>query len=102
MLKFGIISIQTFFSNIVQLSRKIPLEKLIKSFSTNPKERLGIKRNKISEGSEASFTIFDPKGSWDFDSKSNLSKSSNSPWLNWSLKGKVIAIVKGNKIKEMP
>jgi len=100
--KFGIISIQTFFSNIVQLSRKIPLETLIKSFSSNPKERLGIKRNKISEGSEASFTIFDPKGSWDFDSKSNLSKSSNSPWLNWSLKGKVIAIVKGNRIKEIP
>ena len=100
--KFGIISIQTFFSNIVQLSRKIPLETLIKLFSSNPKERLGIKRNDISEGSEASFTIFDPEGSWDFNSKSNLSKSSNSPWFNWSLKGKVIAIVKGSRIKEMP
>ena len=100
--KFGIISIQTFFSNIVQLSRKIPLETLIKLFSSNPKERLGIKRNDISEGSEASFTIFDPEGSWDFNSKSNLSKSSNSPWFNWSFKGKVIAIVKGSRIKEMP
>tara|TARA_B100001564_G_scaffold77955_1_gene62394 strand:+ start:4019 stop:5287 length:1269 start_codon:yes stop_codon:yes gene_type:complete len=98
---FGIISIQTFFSNIVELSRKIPLDILLKTFSSKPKEILGIERSSISEGSKASFTIFNSDGSWDYDEKINLSKSINSPWLNWSLKGRVEAVIKGNKIKEI-
>ena len=98
---FGVISLQTFFSNIVQLSRKIPLENLIKTFSTNPKKILGVETNSVVEGSKASFTVFDPDGSWDYNENSNLSKSINSPWLNWSLKGKVKAVIKDNRIKEI-
>jgi len=98
---FGVISLQTFFSNIVQLSRKIPLENLIKTFSTNPKKILGVETYSVVEGSKASFTVFDPEGSWDFNENSNLSKSINSPWLNWSLKGKVKAVIKENRIKEI-
>ena len=98
---FGVISLQTFFSNIVQLSRKIPLENLIKTFSTNPKKILGVETYSVVEGSKASFTVFDPDGSWDYNENSNLSKSINSPWLNWSLKGKVKAVIKDNMIKEI-
>ena len=98
---FGVISLQTFFSNIVQLSRKIPLENLIKTFSTNPKKILGVETYSVVEGSKASFTVFDPDGSWDYNENSNLSKSINSPWLNWSLKGKVKAVIKDNRIKEI-
>ena len=98
---FGVISLQTFFSNIVQLSRRIPLENLIKTFSTNPKKILGVETYSVVEGSKASFTAFDPDGSWDYNENSNLSKSINSPWLNWSLKGKVKAVIKDNRIKEI-
>ncbi len=99
--KFGIISIQTFFSNIIELSRKIPLDVLLKTFSSKPKEILGIERSSISEGSKASFTIFDSDGSWDYKEKVNLSKSINSPWLNWSLKGRVEAVIRGNNLKKI-
>ena len=98
---FGVISLQTFFSNIVQLSRRIPLENLIKTFSTNPKKILGVETYSVVEGSKASFTVFDPDGSWDYNENSNLSNSINSPWLNWSLKGKVKAVIKDNRIKEI-
>ena len=98
---FGVISLQTFFSNIVQLSRRIPLENLIKTFSTNPKKILGVETYSVVEGSKASYTVFDPDGSWDYNENSNLSKSINSPWLNWSLKGKVKAVIKDNRIKEI-
>ena len=98
---FGVISLQTFFSNIVQLSRRIPLENLIKTFSTNPKKILGVETYSVVEGSKASFTVFDPDGSWDYNENSNLSKSINSPWLNWSLKGRVKAVIKDNRIKEI-
>tara|TARA_Y100001935_G_scaffold145928_1_gene120599 strand:- start:164 stop:1432 length:1269 start_codon:yes stop_codon:yes gene_type:complete len=98
---FGMISLQTFFSNIVQLSGRIPLENLIKTFSTNPKKILGVETYSVDVGSKASFTVFDPDGSWDYNENSNLSKSINSPWLKWSLKGKVKAVIKDNRIKEI-
>ena len=45
----------------------------------------------------SSLTILDEEGSWDYNELTNSSKSSNSPWLNWSLKGKVSGVVLGNK-----
>lgn len=92
---FGIISIQTFYSNILELSRKIPFEKLLPTFTSNPRKILGLENNKIEEGSFASLTIFDAEGSWDYNEETNISKSLNSPWLNWSLKGKVKGVVVG-------
>ena len=92
---FGIISIQTFYSNILELSRKIPFDKLLPKFTSNPRKILGLDTNKIEEGDFASLTIFDDKGSWDYNEETNLSKSLNSPWLNWSLKGNVKGVVVG-------
>ena len=63
----------------------------------NPRKILGIEVPEISEGSFSSLTILDEEGSWDYNELTNLSKSSNSPWLNWSLKGKVSGVVLGNK-----
>ena len=92
---FGIISIQTFYSNILELSRKIPFDKLLPKFTSNPRKILGLDTNKIEEGDFASLTIFDDKGSWDYNEETNISKSLNSPWLNWSLKGHVKGVVVG-------
>ena len=92
---FGIISIQTFYSNILELSRKIPFDKLLPTFTSNPRKILGLDTNKIEEGHFASLTIFDDKGSWDYNEETNISKSLNSPWLNWSLKGNVKGVVVG-------
>ena len=95
---FGIISMQTFYSNIVEISRNVPFEKLLDKFTVNPRKILGINNPEIKVGSKASLTIFDQNGSWDFNESTNLSKSSNSPWMDWSLRGKVEGVVVGNKI----
>ena len=63
----------------------------------NPRNILGITNPEIKEGSYASLTIYDEKGSWDYNDSTNLSKSSNSPWMNWSLRGYVKGVVSGNK-----
>ena len=94
---FGIISIQTFYSNILEISRSIPLDVLIEKFTVNPRKVLGLEVPKIEEGSFSRLTILDEEGSWDYNETTNLSKSSNSPWMDWSLKGKVSGIVYGNK-----
>ena len=94
---FGIISLQTFFSNMLELSSKISFDKIIQKVTFNPRKILGINSPEIKIGDRALFTIFDDKGSWDFNENTNLSKSSNSPWMNWSLRGKVNGVVVGSK-----
>ena len=94
---FGIISIQTFYSNILEISRHISEDILIEKFTKNPRKILGLEIPKIEEGSFSLLTVLDEEGSWDYNETSNLSKSSNSPWMDWSLKGKVSGIVFGNK-----
>lgn len=94
---FGIISLQTFYSNMLELSGKISLDKILEKVSINPRKILGLSCPEIEIGERALFTIFDENGSWDFNEKTNLSKSSNSPWMNWSLRGKVNGVVVGCK-----
>ena len=94
---FGIISIQTFYSNILEISRHISEDILIEKFTKNPRKILGLEIPKIEEGSFSLLTVLDEEGSWDYNETSNLSKSSNSPWMDWSLKGKVSGVVFGSK-----
>ena len=82
---------------MLELSGKISLDKILEKVSINPRKILGLSCPKIEIGERALFTIFDENGSWDFNEKTNLSKSSNSPWMNWSLRGKVNGVVVGCK-----
>tara|TARA_B100000242_G_scaffold142940_1_gene101745 strand:+ start:371 stop:1630 length:1260 start_codon:yes stop_codon:yes gene_type:complete len=94
---FGIISIQTFYSNILEISRHMSEDILIEKFTTNPRKILGLEIPRIEEGSFSLLTVLDEEGSWDYNETTNLSKSSNSPWMDWSLKGKVSGVVFGSK-----
>ena len=94
---FGIISIQTFYSNVLEISRHISEDTLIEKFTKNPRKILGLEIPKIEEGSFSLLTVLDEEGSWDYNETTNLSKSSNSPWMDWSLKGKVSGVVFGSK-----
>ena len=76
---FGIISIQTFYSNILEISRHISEDILIEKFTKNPRKILGLEIPKIEEGSFSLLTVLDEEGSWDYNETTNLSKSSNSP-----------------------
>ena len=95
--RYGMISLQTFFSNILILSNKIDLELLIPKFTTNPRKILNLPERVIKIDSPASLTIFDKNSSWDYNIENNLSKSSNSPWLDWSLRGMVFGVVNSKK-----
>ena len=44
---FGIISLQTFYSNLVEISRKIPFEILAEKITTNPRKILALKTLKL-------------------------------------------------------
>ncbi len=91
--KSGMISLETAFSMVCMALPEISAERITELFSSKPAEIFGIKNDIIEKDSRASFTIFDTNGEWEYNLKNKKSKSSNSPLLNKTLKGKVLGIV---------
>ncbi len=93
----GIINLQTSFSCALESLKDENIEAIVNCFTTNPRAILGIKNPEITEGSEANLTLFSLTQQTTLTEKSNNSKSKNSPFLNKSLKGKVIGVINGGK-----
>jgi dihydroorotase len=49
----------------------------------------------------ADITIFDPAAQWTVEADKLQSKSKNSPFLGWQLKGKAVATVVAGKAVEL-
>ncbi|ADB42581.1 dihydroorotase [Spirosoma linguale] len=88
---FGIIGLETVFSNAVMHNQDLPLPQLIEKLTTRPRQILRLPVTAIAEGQPATLTLFDPAGSWTYDR--TFSKSKNSPFLGQTLTGRVIGTV---------
>ena len=99
---FGIIGLETSLGlTITELVEKkvITISRAIELMSVNPRKILNLKPILFTPGEQANFSIIDPEAEWIVTSSSLQSKSSNTPFLNRSLKGKATGIFhKGNYI----
>ncbi len=96
---FGIIGFETALSLSMKLINEgLSLKEIIKKFTVGPAKVLGIDRGKIKEGSRADIVIFDPDYEWVYKKEEIKSKSKNSPFIGWKLKGKVILTISCGKI----
>ncbi|MBF0118219.1 MAG: dihydroorotase [Desulfobacterales bacterium] len=90
----GIIGMET----AIPLSLKfLDIKNLIEKMSKNPSKILGLKRE-FKIGSYADITIIDPNFNFIVDSKTFKSKSRNTPFNGWKLKGKAILTMVEGKI----
>jgi dihydroorotase len=99
---FGITGLETELAlSLMQLvhSGRLGLAELITRFTVAPARLLGLAKGTLSVGADADVTIFDPEHEWVFDKTASASKSGNSPFAGWWLKGKAVAtIVAGRKV----
>ncbi|MFN3550716.1 MAG: dihydroorotase [Endomicrobiia bacterium] len=97
---FGIIGLETLLPlSITYLyhKHKIPLIKILKKLTTNPAKIFSLpNKGKLELGYDADIVIFDPEE--EFVVKNFVSKSSNSPFIGWKLKGKVKYTICNGKI----
>ncbi|WP_436517496.1 dihydroorotase [Ekhidna sp. To15] len=93
----GNISLQTFYSSLLQISSEVSVEILIDKVTNGPRSVLNFDQLIIDKGQPAKLTILDPKGVWKLDSQTNLSKSFNSPYWNKELKGFVLGTINRSK-----
>jgi dihydroorotase len=77
----------------------IPLEKFIAMISTNPANILGLEnKGKIQVGADADLTLLKLHQDVVIDTSQFLSKSRNSPFDGWKLKGAPFMTIVGGKI----
>jgi len=97
---FGITGLETEFAlSLMQLhhTNLLGLSDLIAKFTVAPAGLLRLAKGTLSAGADADVTVFDPDREWVFGKKETASKSFNSPFYGWRLKGKVVATIVGGK-----
>ena len=95
----GIVGLETalglVLSNLVGpglLTRSQAICKMTK----RPAEILNLEQGELKTGAPASLTIFDPEHEWTVDKTQFKSKSQNTPFEGWKLKGKVFGLYNKN------
>jgi dihydroorotase len=97
---FGITGLETELAlSLMQLvhAKKIPLSDLIAKFTVNPARLLNLNKGTLNIGADADVTVLDPEAEWIFRAEESLSKSKNTPFNGWKLKGKAVATIVGGK-----
>jgi dihydroorotase len=98
---FGITGLETELAlSLMQLvhAKRISLPDMIAKFTVNPARLLNLKKGMLSAGADADVTVFDPDAEWVFERAATASKSGNSPFYGWKLKGRAVATIVGGKI----
>jgi dihydroorotase len=98
---FGITGFETELPlSLMQLhhARGLSLAKIIEKFTVAPARLLRLPKGTLNVGADGDVTIFDPNAEWIFKREDSLSKSKNTPFHGWKLKGKVLATIVGGKI----
>ena len=76
----------------------LPLEFVIESFTTKPKQVFGIENHTIKEGNKAELTFFNPDTNYTFSKENILSTSKNSAFLGKELKGITYGVFANNQL----
>ena len=94
---FGITGLETAVG-LALTKLQVPIARLIELFSTNPQKIMKVTAWGLFQGSDADLTILDLNRTWTFDVNRSRSRSRNSPFHGWKLKGKAVATIVGGKV----
>ncbi|MBK1876778.1 dihydroorotase [Pelagicoccus mobilis] len=99
---FGVIGLETALAiSLGQLyhSKRLSLSATLSLLTSKPAEIINLDKGSLAAGADADIAIIDPNETWTPQNKKFFSKSSNSPWIDRELKGKVKkTLVAGNLV----
>ncbi|XHR26966.1 MAG: dihydroorotase [Chthoniobacteraceae bacterium] len=98
---FGIIGLETelalFLKILVHEKKVVDLPKLISMYTLNPARLLKLDRGTLSVGAVADVTVINPGLEWTYDKNTSRSRSRNTPFHGWELKGRAVRTIVGGK-----
>ncbi|MBU0640840.1 MAG: dihydroorotase [Planctomycetes bacterium] len=73
--------------------------RLIEAMSTRPARLLGVPGGTLTVGVPADVTIIDPSQEWTIDAEQMCSKSRNTPFNGWTVRGRAAATLVGGEFR---
>jgi dihydroorotase len=97
---FGIVGLETALGLTLKLVHEgiLPMTEAIRKLSSNPASILKLNKGSLTIGSDADITIIDTKMDWTVDALLFKSRSRNTPFDGWKLKGRAVQTVVGGKL----
>ncbi|MGC8990729.1 MAG: dihydroorotase [Verrucomicrobiia bacterium] len=99
---FGVTGLETALAlTLMQLyhSGKMRLASVIRLFTVGPAQVLNLhSKGTLRPRADGDVTVFDPDAEWVFDRSCTASKSFNSPFYGWRLKGKAVLTIVAGRI----
>ena len=98
---FGITGLETELAlALMQLyhTKRLGLADLIRKYTVAPAGLLRLEKGTLKPGADADVTVFDPEREWVFERRIRASKSRNSPFYGWPLKGRAVMTIVAGKM----
>jgi dihydroorotase len=97
----GIIGLETALPLSLALlsGGKIDPARIVELLSANPAGILKLAgKGSLRKGADADVAVVDPEMEWEYRRQDILSKSRNTPFLGWKLKGRAVATIRGGRV----
>lgn len=97
---FGIIGLETALPLTLNLVEEgvLTMEQAVAKLTSEPARVFKLSCGGLAIGADADLTLFDPKKSWTLDANRLHSKSRNTPFTGWTLKGKVVKTLVNGRV----
>ncbi|MDZ4688465.1 MAG: dihydroorotase [Planctomycetaceae bacterium] len=100
---FGIVGLETLIPLCIQALIEpghLTWPQLIAKLTTGPAHVLGLKdRGTLTVGMEADVTVIDPEARWTIDPSQFRSKSRNTPFAGWDVRGRARMVLIGGEVR---
>jgi dihydroorotase len=99
---FGILGLETALGLVVTHLIEpghLTWPQVIEKMTINPARVLGIPKGTLAVGADADVTIIDPEFAWKVDPSRFRSKSRNTPFAGWDLRGRAETVIVAGRVK---
>ncbi len=99
---FGVVGLETLLPVCVRTLVEpghLSWPQLIEKLTVNPARVLGVERGTLRPGAFADVTVVDPQAEWVIEPERFRSKSRNTPFGGWRVRGRAVAVVVGGAVK---
>jgi dihydroorotase len=79
-------------------AKRLGLTDLIAKYTVAPARLLGLAKGTLKPGADADVTVLDPDREWVYEREHSASKSVNSPFYGWPLRGKAVFTIVGGRV----
>jgi dihydroorotase len=96
---FGVVGLETALGVVVTVlhSGGIPISRIIEIMTIGPARAFSLPGGTLAKGATADITVFDPDREWTVDPKRFKSRSRNSPFAEWRVRGSIVATFVGGR-----